>query len=199
MPGRDGALRRGAHLLGSRHRLDPADIGAACLQPPRLLRERGDRGLLGHFAEGNEQLAGRAHRSGHDDRASGSIGDRTREFRTRLVDLEDAVLGLVQLQPRRVRPKRVGQDHVGAGIHERAVKARDRLRIVDVPEVGRIACGQAGREEVGAGRAVGEEHAVGSEEISRDAMRMLILYHAALSTFGGGPQGSIPRPLPCGL
>ena len=123
MPAAMAPLRRGTHLLTSRHRLDPADIGAACLQPPRLLRERGDRGLRGHFAEGNEKLAGRAHRSGHDDRASGSIGDRAREFRTRLVDLEDPVLGLVELQPWRVRAKRVGEDHVGAGIDERAVKA----------------------------------------------------------------------------
>ena len=73
--------------------------------------------------------------------------------------------GLVQLQPRRVGAERVGEDDVGAGLDERAVEAGDRLRPLDVPEVRRIAGGEPRREEVGAGRAVGEEHAVGGEKL----------------------------------
>ena len=162
---RDRALRRRAHFLGGRHRLDPADVGAAGLQSSRLLGERGDRILLGHRAERNEELAGRADRAGDDDRAAGRIGDRPRKLGARLVDLEDAVLGLVQLQPRRVGAERVGQDDVGAGLDEGAIVTLDRLRPLDIPEVGRIAGGQSGGEEIGAGCAVGEEHAVCREKL----------------------------------
>ena len=73
---RDRAFRRRAHFLGGRHRLDPADVGAAGLQPSRLLGEGGDRIRFGHRAERHEELAGRADRAGDDDRPPGRIGDR---------------------------------------------------------------------------------------------------------------------------
>ncbi len=84
---------------------------------------------------------------------------RARELRGALVDLEHAVLGLVQLQPVAVGAEGVGEDDVGAGVDEGAEQRVDRVGVVEVPKLGRVARRQPGGEEVGAGRPVGEQHA----------------------------------------
>ena len=139
--GCDRAFRRGAHLLARRHRLDPADVGAAGLQTLCLLGEVGDGVLLCHRAERHEELARRTHGAGDDNRAGRGISDGTPDLGGTLVHLEDAIFGLVKLQSMPVGTEGVGENNVGARFDKGAQQRANGLRIVEVPELRRIAGG----------------------------------------------------------
>ena len=83
----DRGLGGGADLLRRRHRLDPADIGAAGLQALDLLGESLDRLVIGHGAERHEQFAGRADGAGDDHLAAGLVGNAARDLGGSLVEL----------------------------------------------------------------------------------------------------------------
>ena len=61
--------------------------------------------------------------------------------------------------------ERVGEDDVGARVDEPAVQVLHPVGMVDVPELGRLTGVEAHPEVVGAGGAVGEQHALGGEEL----------------------------------
>ena len=124
----DRRERGSPHLLRSRLRLDPGDVGTAGLEPLDLFRERRDRVVLRHRAERDEELAGRA-RSNRPP----APGDRRRAATSpaisaaRLAISVAAILGGVQLQAEPVAAERVGQDDVGAGVDELPGGATARL------------------------------------------------------------------------
>ncbi len=102
-------------------------------------------------------LAGRPDRGGDDDRAAGRVRDLARQRHAGGVDLAHPALGAVQLQPAGIAAERVGQEDVAARLDRAAVEAADVVRLVEVPELGRLARGEAHVEEVGAGGAIGHQ------------------------------------------
>ena len=152
------------HLLGRRLGLDPGDVGAAGDETLDLLAERCVRVVLGDRAERLQQLAGRADRAGDEHRPVGCLGDGTGQLGGLLGDLGGAVAVAVQVQAVAVAPEGVGEDDVGAGVDEGLVQRGDLVRLLDVPELGRLARPEAHPEEVGAGGTVGEQGAVEGEE-----------------------------------
>ena len=123
--GIDGGLGGGARLFRGRHGLDPGDLGAACLQAADLFAEGVDGVLIGQRAERDQQFAGRADGTGDDDLAAGLVGHRAGDFGGALVELMNAVLRMVQLQPMARAAEGIGQDDVGAGIDEVLVQRGD--------------------------------------------------------------------------
>ena len=154
----------GAHFLQRRHGLDPDDVGAALLQPLDLLDEDVDRLVLGERPERRQQVAGRPDRAGDDHRPPGGIGDRARVLGGEPGELPRLVLEIVQRQPPPVTAERIGQDDIGAGIDEALVQRADAVGMGLVPQLRRVAGGEAHVEEVGAGGAVGEQRRAGGEE-----------------------------------
>ena len=77
----------------------------------------------------------------------------------------DAGLGAVQGEAVAVAAEGVGQDDVGAGVHEPPVQVLHPVGLVDVPELGCLAGLEPHREVVGAGGAVGEQDTLGGEEL----------------------------------
>ena len=150
--------RGGAELLGRRHGLDPRDVGAPGRQAGDLLGEHFECVVVGECAERGEQLAGRPDRARDDHRARRGVGNLTRELGGPLVELEDAILGAVQLQAVAVAAERVRQDDVGAGVDEGAVQLLDALGMLDVPELGRLPRLEPHLEVVRTGGTVGEHH-----------------------------------------
>ena len=155
----DRGLGCGLRLVGRRHRLDPGDLRAAFLQALDLLGEGVDRLVIGHRAERHEQLAGRADRARDDHLAAGLVGDAARDLGGALVQLVHAILRIVQLQPLARAAEGIGEDDVGAGIDEILVQRRDLFRGRLVPQFRRLAGFQPHVEQVGAGRAVGQQYA----------------------------------------
>ena len=113
---------------------------------------------------GLEQLAGRADRSGDEHGSVGGRGDGTGQLGGLLGDLGGAVAVAVQVQPVAVAAERVGEDDVGAGVDERLVQFGHLVRLLEVPELGRLARPEAHPEVVGAGGAVGQQGAIEGEE-----------------------------------
>ena len=75
-------------------------------------------------AERLHQFAGRSHRAGHQPIAR----HFTREPRTGLVQLENAICELVELEPVALAAERIGRDEVAAGLDV----ARDKSTTHDV-------------------------------------------------------------------
>jgi hypothetical protein len=73
------------------------------------------------------------------------------------VQLRHTVLRAVQRHPVAVAAEGVGQDDVGPGLGHAAVKRRDPVRMIDIPQLRRIAGHQPCLEQVGARGAVGHE------------------------------------------
>jgi len=63
----------------------------------------------------------------------------------------------VKFKPATVAAERVGEYQVGAGVDKRAVQRQYALRMVQIPQLRRIAGLQTHGKQVGAGRAVGEK------------------------------------------
>ena len=156
----DRRLGGGADFVRRRHRLDPGDFGAACLQALDLLGEGVDRLVIGHGAERHQQFAGRADRAGHDHLAAGLVGDGAGDLGGALVQRVDAILRMMQLQPVAGAAEGVGEDDVGAGVDEILVQAGDRLGRGLVQQFRRLAGLQPHGEQIGAGGAIGEQHAL---------------------------------------
>ena len=70
----------------------------------------------------------------------------------------------MKLQSVSVSAKRVGENDVRAGLHVGAVDTPDAVRMIHVPDLGRVPGGQAGREELGSHGAIGHQYAPGLEE-----------------------------------
>jgi hypothetical protein len=161
----DRRVRRGAHLLGRRHRLDPRDVGTPGRERGDLLAERRACVGLGERTERLEERAGGPDRPGHDDGPVGGLGHLARELGRPPRELGDARLGAVQGEAVPVAPERVGEDDVGARLDEAAVQVLHAVGVVGVPQLGGLAGGQPHAEVVGARRTVGEQHALGGEEL----------------------------------
>ena len=149
--------RRRAHFLRRRHGLDPGDVRAAFAQALDLLDEDVDRLVFAQRSERSEEVAGRSDRSGDDDRPPGAVGDFARVLGGETVEFARSSLELVQHQAAAIGPETVGQNDVGAGVDEGLMQALDPVRMLGVPELWRIAGGQAHGEQVGAGRAVRQQ------------------------------------------
>ncbi len=134
-------------------------------RPRDLLGERVERFVVGERAERGEQLAGRPDRAGDDDWAGRGVGDFPRELGGAPVELEDAILRVVQLQPMAVPAERVRQDEVGTGVDERPVQLLDALGMVHVPKLGRLPGLETHQEVVRARRAVGEHHPARRQQV----------------------------------
>ena len=147
----------GADLLERRHGLDPDDVDAAVLQALDLLDEDLDRLVLGQRAERCEEVAGRPDRAGNHHRPPGGIGDGAGVLRGEAVQLAGAILEIVQHQPAAIGAEGIGEDDVGAGIDEALVERTDRVAVRLVPQLRRIARGEAHVEQVRARRPVSEE------------------------------------------
>ena len=143
------------------HGLDPDDVGAALGERLGLLGEGGGTLGDGEGAERLEQLAGRADVAGDHDLAALAgalgVGDAAGDAGGQLVQLGDAVLGLVQLQAIARAAEAVGEDDVGAGRDHGAVQGLDAVDMLDVPQLRRVAGEQAHVEQVGAGGAIGQQ------------------------------------------
>ena len=161
---RAGGARGGADFLGRRHGLDPDDVGAALLQPLDLFDENLDRLVLGERPERREQIAGRPDRAGDDDRPPGAIGGVARDFGGERDSVRASGLRAVQHQPAAVAAETIGQDDVGAGVDEALMQRADFVRMVVVPEFRDFARGEAHLEQIGAGRAVGEQRTAFGEQ-----------------------------------
>ena len=133
------AGRRGADLLRCRHRLDPGDVRAAVAQAAGQLLERFNGHIAGERAERLEQLAGRPDRTRDDHRPRRRIRHLAGDLRSTLGQLVDPILGAMQLQALAVAAERVGQDDVGDGVDELLMEGAHLLRMIGVPELGRIA------------------------------------------------------------
>ena len=156
----DGCFGGGPDLVRGGHGLDPGDFGAAGLQALDLLGEGIDGFVVGQRAERYQQLAGRSDRAGHDHLAAGLVGDGAGDLGGTLVQLEDTVLRVVQLQAVAGAAEGVGEDNVGACLDEIPVQVRDRLGRGLVQQFRCLAGGQAHGEQVRAGGAVGQQHAL---------------------------------------
>jgi hypothetical protein len=71
--------------------------------------------------------------------------------------IRNAIFRPVQLQPVPRAAETVRQDDVRSGLHEGAVQFGNPIRMLGIPEFGRIARPQAALEQVAAGGAVGEQ------------------------------------------
>ena len=193
MPHLAAATRRGAHFLRRRHGLDPGDVGAAFAQALDLLDEDVDRLVFAQRPERREEVAGRPDRSGDDDGPPGVVGDLARDLGGETIELARPAFELVQHQAPAVGAETVGQDDVGARIDEGLMQALDPVRMLGVPELGRIAGGQAHGEKVGAGRAVREQRPAFGE---KGLQHVLVLSEAGdalpalFSALGGSAQAA---------
>ena len=152
-----GTGHRRLHLFGRGHGLDPQHIGAAFGQRHGLLGKRITCLLEGQWSDRLHDFAGRTHAAGHHHLASAGIGNLARQHGRRAVDLDHAVLPLVQLEPVARAAEAVGQDDVGAGIDKAAVQVADTIRVFEVPQLGRIAGNEADIEQIAAGGAVSQQ------------------------------------------
>jgi hypothetical protein len=148
---------RGAVFLGRADRLDPQHVGAALLQPLGLFVKHLDRKGVGQGAHRGHDLSGRTHRPGHDHRPIGPVGHLATDFGGGPVELTHAPLGIVQLQPRRIRPEGVCQKQIAARLDRTGIERDDLRGRVGVPQLRRVARLQPHVEQVGAGRAIGED------------------------------------------
>ena len=158
------ARDRSRELLGRRDRLDPKEIDAALGERCGLL---GEHGLaLGRLEapDGRKNLAGRADVAGDQHRASRRLACLAGKPRGRPVQLGDACLGAVQRKPHAIGAKAVGQQQIAAGVDEALVDRAHLVRPLEVPKLRRAAALEAAREQAGAHRAVGQQHALGGEQ-----------------------------------
>ena len=162
-----GARRRGANLLRSRHRFDPGDVGSACLETFGELAERLDRGALGQGAQRLEQLTCRADRAGNDHRAWCRFGNLAGDLGGPLGQFVDPALGAVQLETVAIAAEGVGQDDVGAGIDELLMQVTHLFGMIGIPELGRIAGTETTFEVVGARCAVSQQRAASRQEFGK--------------------------------
>ena len=163
MSGIAGATRRTPSIaalisLEVGHRLDPDQVHAAGHERGRLLGEDVDRLVVVERAERGHDLAARADVAGHERAwppAGVDLG--AEEDRGGPVELVDAVLEAVQPEPEAVAAERVGEQDPRTGLEVAAMDPADDLGLGQVPDLGRVAELETGREEHRAHRPVGED------------------------------------------
>ena len=165
---RSGSPHRGLHLVEVAHRLDPQHIRASSGQPGRLLGERGLARRLRHVAHRLQELAGRAHRAGHQHNTARPLGLGV-SFHAgvagrSLVELHRPVLQAVEGQTEAGPAEAVGHHQVGPGLQVGPMDGPNLIGVGHVPFLGRIARAEAHREELGAHGSVGHHVTVGCQE-----------------------------------
>ena len=163
--GAPDALDSGRDLGEVRHRLDPDHIDAARDQLAGLLLERADRVVALERAERRHDQARRADVPRHQRIAPGGIHLGAQEDRGGPVELGDAVLEVVQREPVAVRAERVGEHDPRTRVEVAAVDAPDDVGVREVPDLGRVAELEPGREQLGPHRAIGEDRRAAVEEL----------------------------------
>ncbi len=125
--------------------------------------ERGD--LLGdHLLDGFFRLPLRgqgADRSGHEHGPIGRVGHPPGDRRAGAVDVADLVGQAVFLQARPLGAEGVGRQHVGPGLAVVAMDRLDQFRVREAQFVERAVREDVVPVDLGAHRAVEDEHAAG--------------------------------------
>jgi hypothetical protein len=80
----------------------------------------------------------------------------------------------VKREAEAVAAERVGQQDPRAGVEVAAVDAPDDVRVLEVPDLGRVTELEAVREQHGAHRAVGEDRGRGREQLAPAGLRALV-------------------------
>ncbi len=137
-----------------------------------LLGEGVGAGRHRHRAHRFEELAGRSHRAGDQDGPLGvgghrGVGDLTADADAGGVELDHALVEVVELEPEVGAAEGVGQEDVAAGVDVRRVDRADPIGFVDVPRLGRVARLEATGEELGAHRSVDEEGTRGGQCVAK--------------------------------
>ena len=135
----------------------PDEIGAALRESFDLFDEDGGRVLFADRPKRREKVARGADGAGHDHRSTCRVGDGPRVGGRQPVELANPAIEPVQHETTTVRPERVGQNDVGAGIDEVPMQPTDTVRVGLVPQFGRLARQQAHGKEIRSGRAIGEQ------------------------------------------
>ena len=156
----DRQARDGAHRLDRElqleqvvERLEHHDIGAAALQDPRLLGERGA-----------VVLSARPDRPADEDLAAGDLACLAGELHPGRVDLLEVVLEEVLGQLGSVRAERVRLDQLGPGVDEADVHRDDRVGGAQVRLLGAAQARHGGREH-DSHAAVGDDRRPGAQAV----------------------------------
>ena len=160
-------LHRRVELVLGVHRLDPCHVGAPAAKPLGLLGEGVDRFGAGPVAERLQDVTGRSHGAGDDDRAPRFVRDATCDTGTRFVDFHHTVAEAVQREPVPIGAEGVGENDVGARVDHAPVDRGDLPRIVEVPALAAGAAVQPEGEQVRAHGAVREEPFASRQECSQ--------------------------------
>ena len=149
--------------------LDPDQVGPASLEGLCLFGE-GSLGVgLGKRPERLYQLAGRAHGSGYQYRSVSLVGGDPGTLDPGVVDLCDASLQVMELEPVTVSTECVREDNVGAGVHIGAVDAADTVGVLEVPQLGCVSGGKAGIEQLCSHGAIEDQVAPGMQQVAEGA------------------------------
>ena len=180
------ALDRRRDLGQVGHRLDPDQVDAAGDQLARLLlecviassRSSVPRGAmirpLGPMSPATSAVPPAAFTSARQDHGGGPV------------QLRDPVLVAVQRQPVPVPTERVREQDPRAGLEVAAVDPPDDLGLAQVPDLGRVAELEAGREEHRAHRPVGEDRAALGQEVAEALAGLAVIDRAARRGVGEG-------------
>ncbi len=95
------------------------------------------------------------------------FGDGARDFCGPLVELVDPVVGLMKLQSVACAAKGIGENDVGAGIHEVLMQLGDVVRFGLVPHLGASPRFEPHGEERRACGAIGKQNALRAREIGK--------------------------------
>ena len=128
----------GFHLFARGHGLNPHHIGTTGGQSPSLFGEGSLCQFFGEGANGFHDFAGRANAAGHHHGTAAFISHFARYCGGGGVEFGHAALGLVQLQAVLGATKAVGQDDVGTGVDKTLVQLGNAVRVLGVPQFGRV-------------------------------------------------------------
>src|SRR6266545_1097024 len=118
-------------------------------------------------AYGLEYLARRSHRAADINGTARRIGFGAGIPGGGHVDLAHPLLSIMKLEPVAAAAKGVGENNVGAGRDETAMERAHAVRMLEIPQLRRIAGDQPHLEIIGSGGTVGEEPWAAGEGISK--------------------------------
>ena len=128
-----------AVFLGGGDRLQPADVGPACLETIGCLVEHLDCMGVGQGSHRLHDFARGADRSGHQNFAPGRIRDFAGKFGRDTAKLMCAALCVVEFKTRCVRAETVGEKQVRPRVDRAAIEFENIPRLIGVPELWRLA------------------------------------------------------------